>query len=165
MIETSVMKELSQSFCLLSKNLILNDLQKAEVVLGGGAPRKIFWKFATFTRKHLIWRFVVSFLILKRNTGRSSHSEVFLRKGVLKICSRFTEEHPCRSVISIKMQGNFIEIALWHGCSPVNLLDISRTPFRRYYSGWLFPHRHSFFLWNLQVLRTLFFNSFSKNEF
>ena len=24
---------------------------------------------------------------------------------------------------------NFIEIELWHGCSPVNLLHIFRTPF------------------------------------
>ena len=32
---------------------------------------------------------------------RISRSEVFLRKDVLKICSKFTEEHPCRSVISI----------------------------------------------------------------
>ena len=31
---------------------------------------------------------------------RSSHSEVFLRKGVLKICSKFAGEHPCRSAIS-----------------------------------------------------------------
>ena len=26
---------------------------------------------------------------------RSSRPEVFLRKGVLKICSKFTGEHPC----------------------------------------------------------------------
>ena len=26
---------------------------------------------------------------------RSSHPEVFLRKGALKICSKFTGEHPC----------------------------------------------------------------------
>ena len=47
---------------------------------------------------------------------------MLLRKAVLKICSKFTGEHQCGSVISIKLQGNFIEIALWHGCSPVNLL-------------------------------------------
>ena len=35
---------------------------------------------------------------------RSSHPEVFLEKGVLKICSKFTGEHPCRSAISIKLQ-------------------------------------------------------------
>ena len=28
--------------------------------------------------------------------SRGSHPEVFLRKGVLKICSMFTGEHPCR---------------------------------------------------------------------
>ena len=39
---------------------------------------------------------------------RSSHPEVFSRKGVLKICSRFTGEHPCRSAISIKLLCNFI---------------------------------------------------------
>ena len=30
--------------------------------------------------------------------------KVFLEKGVLKICSKFTEEHPCQSAISIKLQ-------------------------------------------------------------
>ena len=34
---------------------------------------------------------------------RSSHPEVFLEKGVLKICIKFTEEHPWQSVISIKL--------------------------------------------------------------
>ena len=68
---------------------------------------------------------------------RSSHPEVFLVKGVLKICSKFTGEHPCRSVISIKLLCNFIEIALRHGCSPVNLLHIFRTPFTKNTSRWL----------------------------
>ena len=53
---------------------------------------------------------------------RSSRPEVFLRKGVLKICSKFTGEHPCQSVISIKLLCNFIEITLRHECFPVNLL-------------------------------------------
>ena len=68
---------------------------------------------------------------------RNGHPEVFLRKGVPKICGKFTGEHPCRSVISVKLLCNFIEIALRHGCSPVNLLHISRTPFPRNTSGWL----------------------------
>ena len=34
---------------------------------------------------------------------RSSRPEVFLRKGVLNICSKLTGEHPCRSAISIKL--------------------------------------------------------------
>ena len=58
---------------------------------------------------------------------RNSSPEVFLRNGVLKICSKYTGEHQCRSVISLKLQSNFIEIVLRHGCSPVNLLHIFRT--------------------------------------
>ena len=60
---------------------------------------------------------------------RSSPPEAFLGKSVLKICRRFTVKHSCRSVISIKLQSNFIEIALRYGCSLVNLLHIFRTPF------------------------------------
>ena len=67
--------------------------------------------------------------------NRSSLLQVFLRKGVLKICSKFTEEHPCRSAISIKLLCNFIEITLRHGCSPVNLLHIFTTPFPKSTSG------------------------------
>ena len=56
---------------------------------------------------------------------------MLLRKGVLKICSKLTGEHPCQSVISIKLLCNFAEITLRHGCSPVNLLHIFKTPFLR----------------------------------
>ena len=68
---------------------------------------------------------------------RSSRPEVFLVKGVLQICSKFTGEHSCQGVISIKLQSNFIEITLWHGCSPVNLQHIFRKPFSKSPSGWL----------------------------
>ena len=60
---------------------------------------------------------------------------MFLGKGAPKICSKFTGEHPCRSVILIKLLCNFIEIALRHGCSPVNLLHIFGTPFPESTSG------------------------------
>ena len=62
---------------------------------------------------------------------------MFLRKGVLKICSIFTEQHPCRSVFSIKLLCKFIEIVLRHGCSPVNFLHIFRTIFPKNTSAWL----------------------------
>ena len=62
--------------------------------------------------------------------SRSSHREVFLRKGALKLCSKFTGEHPCR-------------IALRHGCSPANLLHIFRTSFPRNTSGWLLLYVYS----------------------
>ena len=68
---------------------------------------------------------------------RSSHTKVFLGKGILKICSKFTVEHPCWSAISIKFLCNFIEITIQHGCSPVYLLSIFRTPFFKNTSGWL----------------------------
>ena len=61
--------------------------------------------------------------------SRSSRPEVFLGKDVLKICSKFTGELWCRSGVSIQLLCNFIEIALWHGCSSVNLLHILRTSF------------------------------------
>ena len=88
-------------------------------------------KFICIFEKIYLQRFCLLWLC------RSSPSEVFLGKGVLKICNKFTGEHPCRSVISIKLQSNFFEIALRHGCSPVNLLHIFRTPFLINTLGWL----------------------------
>ena len=59
----------------------------------------------------------------------SSRPEVFLGKVVPKICSKLTGEHQSQNVISIKLLCNVIEIRLWNGCSPVNLLHIFRTHF------------------------------------
>ena len=47
---------------------------------------------------------------------RSSHLEMFLRKGVLITCTKFTGEHPCQSVISIKL---FIFLVY------INILELS----------------------------------------
>ena len=75
---------------------------------------------------------------------RSSPPEVFLCKGVLKICSKFAGKPPCWCVISIKLQNNFIEITLRDECSSINLLHIFRKPFyENTYGGLLlggFPH-------------------------
>ena len=60
---------------------------------------------------------------------------MFLGKGFLKIYSTFTREHSCRSVISIKLICNIIEITLLHGYSPVNLLYIFRTSIPKNTSG------------------------------
>ena len=68
---------------------------------------------------------------------QTSHPQVFLRKGVLKICSKFRGEDPYRSVISIKLLCNFIEIALQHACSFENLLHIFRIILPRNTYGWL----------------------------
>ena len=85
---------------------------------------------------------------------RSSHPEAFLGKVVAKICSKFTGEHPCRSVVSLKLQSNFIEIAPKH--FPVNMLHIFRTPFAKTTSGRL--------LLNLLKTRVLRIN-FTTTEF
>ena len=68
---------------------------------------------------------------------QKQRSRGVLRIRFLKICSKFTGENPCRNAISIKLLGTFIKIALQHGCSPVNLLHIFRTPFPRNTFGWL----------------------------
>ena len=60
------------------------------------------------------------------NNKQKQPSRGLLRKGVLKICSKFTGEYPCQSVISIKLQ-----ITLRQGCSPVNLLHLSEHLFLR----------------------------------
>ena len=60
---------------------------------------------------------------------RSNLPEVFLGKDVLKICGKFTSEHPCRSVISIKLRSKFIEITLRDRGWSVNLLHIFRKSF------------------------------------
>ena len=66
---------------------------------------------------------------------RSSSPKVFLGQGVLKMCNKFTGEHPYQSAILIESQSNFIEIAPWRGCSHVILLHIFRTPFSKNTSG------------------------------
>ena len=85
--------------------------------------------------------------------SRSSPSELFLGKGFLKICRKFTGEHPCRSAISVKLLCNFIKIALQHGCSPINLLHIFRTHSPRNTSGWL-----------LLVITTIWFSTVLQND-
>ena len=91
----------------------------------------------------------------------SSRPEVFLRKGVLKTYCKFTGEHPCRSVISINLLCNFIKIALWHVCSPVNLLYIFRTPLNGSFCGFemRFPKKVRFLDWKQEFyIRNIFLN-------
>ena len=79
---------------------------------------------------------LLSLEVKKENVNiRSSPPETILGKGVLKICSKFTGELPCRSVILIKLMCIFIKITLRNGCSPVNLLITFRISFPRNTSG------------------------------
>ena len=72
---------------------------------------------------------------------RSSPPEVFLGKRLLEICSKFAE-HPRRSVISMRLFCNFIEIALWNRNFPVNLLHIFIAPFSKNTSDGLTQHNN-----------------------
>ena len=80
----------------------------------------------------LIVNVLWSFLVVKCYQDLAKWIEVFLdiekvffltvvlKKRCTKIFTKFTGEQSCVSVI-------FVEFALLHGCSPVNLLYISRT--------------------------------------
>ena len=88
-------------------------MEEEEIALKNVSSLLVLFIFMLFClacmkKIHLQW---------KNSILRSNHPEVLLRKGVLKICGKFTGEHPCRSVISTKLLYNFIEIALRHGCS------------------------------------------------
>ena len=103
-------------------------------VLNISDQRKGFKNAIAESSSEILLTFKISNLFNHRQQNNTSNEtqkqpEVFLEKGVLKICSKFTGVHPCRSVISIKLLCNFIEIALRHGYPPVNLLHIFRTPF------------------------------------
>ena len=62
--------------------------------------------FQTFTFQAIlpqIFLLILRLGTLRNTCFRSNRPEVFLAKGILKICSKFTEKPPCRSVISIKL--------------------------------------------------------------
>ena len=92
-----------------------------------------------------VWLISVAFCRTKKYqkqpSRRCSHKKV-------KKFSEFTGEQPCRSVVSIKLLCNFIEITLEvklrHGCSSVNFLFIFRTPFPNNTSAGLLP-KHFYF--------------------
>ena len=59
---------------------------------------------------------------------------MFLQKDFLKICSKFSGEHPRGIKISIEFQSNFNEITLPYGCS-LNSPHIFVTPLYKNTSG------------------------------
>ena len=85
---------------------------------------------------------------------RRSPPKVFLGKGVLKICCKFSGEHPCRSLISRKLLFEFI---LQHGCSPVNLLHNFRNLYLRTPPEGCFcnyPHNNQYY-WHLPQVTSI----------
>ena len=107
----------SKAFCKTQRQTSLSCLQSlaATCIVSSNIYSKI-------KRRENEWLMSIS-------VYRSNPSEVVLVEGVLKIYRKFTGQHPCRRAISIKLRSSFIEIALRHCCSPINLLHIYRTPF------------------------------------
>ena len=85
------------------------------------------------------------------------------RKYVLKICSKFTKQHPCRSAISIKLICNFIEITLRHGCCRADLPYIFRTTSSKNTSGGLLLMAP--IIYQHISLREIYANSSPSNRF
>ena len=87
----------------------------AEIYLHAYEPTAIFTALHLLKRTHVenIFHHInnihqnIKFTTEDQGNGelafRSNQPEVFLGKDVLKICSKFTGKHPCRSVISIKL--------------------------------------------------------------
>ena len=69
------------------------------------------------------------FVTLVKANHRSSRSEVFRKKGVLRNFSKFTGKHLCRPVTLFKK-------GLWHRCFPVNLAKFLRTSFFTNHLQW-----------------------------
>ena len=70
-----------------------------------------------------------SFLLVKLQ-----HKQAALQRCFRKRCSENMQQIYRRTPMAKcdfnkKLQNNLIEITLWHGCSPLNLLHISRKPF------------------------------------
>ena len=78
----------------------------------------------------ILWKtcsiFYFKLIFPEAATQRCSYEKVF-RKYVANL----------QEDTHAEVQSNFIEITLRHGCSPVNLLHIFKTPFPRNTSGWL----------------------------
>ena len=80
-------------------------------------------------KQKLVIHFICYGLISYKLVYKKPFIVILIKKDVLKMSSKFSYKHSCRSVVSIKSQSNFIEITFPHRCSPVNLLHIFRIPF------------------------------------
>ena len=94
--------------CFLYK-LIRNETQEMKI---DGEEIASAIQLASFKKTENAWsQKTISFVFnarknakkFRRGAHRSNPPEVFLEKGVLKKCCKFTGEHPYRSVISIKL--------------------------------------------------------------
>ena len=88
-----------------------------------------------FNDQFLVTMFIYSILFysphrwfVRNGNIQKQPSKGVLRKRCFQKCSKFTGEHPGQSMILIKLQSSFIGVTLRHGCFPVNVQHIFRTP-------------------------------------
>ena len=106
---------------------------------GFDVSASIEWAVSTAKPHRYIWYYDIRQII------RSSQPKMFLGKDALKICSKFTGEDSCQSVISIKLlcfadlrPATLLKKRLWHRYFPVNFAKFFRTPFSQNTSGGCF---------------------------
>ena len=83
-----------------TKNVTLKTSSRSlQDVFSTSSPRRMFAGLISSDEILQTNQWVITFHI----STRSSRPEMFLRKGVLKVCSKFIGEHPCRRVFPIKL--------------------------------------------------------------
>ena len=85
-----------------------------------------------------------------KNSNRSSRTEVFCKKGVLRNFTKFTGKHLCPSLLFNKVAGlgpaTLLKRKLWHRRFPVNFVKFLRTCFLWNTSGgcfWQYAIHHA----------------------
>ena len=76
---------------------------------------------------------------------KSSRSEVFSKKVVLRNFAKFTGKHLCQLLFFNKVVGmrpaTLLKKRLWHSCFPANFTKFLRTPFLTEHLWWLLLER------------------------
>ena len=76
---------------------------------------------------------------------KSTRSEVFSKKVVLRNFAKFTGKHLCQLLFFNKVVGmrpaTLLKKRLWHSCFPVNFTKFLRTPFLTEHLWWLLLER------------------------
>ena len=103
-------------FNIIKQSRVLD--RKGQKNLDAFCEKGVLKKFGLHIAKYLQWNLLNKVEGLQpvhlSRRDRSSHSEVFLEKVSLKIWSKFTREHPCRSVILINLLCN--RTLAWEFC-------------------------------------------------
>ena len=106
--------------------------------------------------------------------SRSSRSEMFCKKGVLRNFLKFTGKHMCQNLFFNRVTGprpvTLVKKRLWHRCFPVNFAKFLRTRFLLNTSGRLlfsFSQQHFFYwrCWSIKKHVTLTALSTTKKTF